>query len=110
MDIDFDPIKDARNIAKHGMSLERVRDRRFEIVDVAIDGPWDLGEVRYVATAFLGERLHVACFREQEDERGGRVFRVISLRRANRREAEDYEQYRQKPADEQGRRREGADR
>jgi uncharacterized protein len=110
MDIELDPVKDARNIAKYGMSLERIRDRRFEIADLAIDGPWDYAEIRYVATAFLGDRLHVACFCERQGDNGGRVFQAISLRRANRREVKDYEQNRQEAADEQGRGREGAQR
>ena len=40
---------------------------------------------RFVATGFIGRRLHVAVF----TERGDRV-RVISLRRANSREARRY--------------------
>ena len=82
VEIEFDPVKDAGNIVKHGISLRRATDLdvraaldddRFDEPRVRlygiIDGKW------YCLAATL---------------RGARV-RAISLRRAHRSEVEGYE-------------------
>lgn len=45
------------------------------------------GEERYAAYSMLGKRLHFVCFSETEEG-----IRVISFRKANRREVKLYEQ------------------
>lgn len=47
----------------------------------------DRQEVRYVATGYIGDRLHKVVFTERHD-----VIRIISLRKANRREEIRYAQ------------------
>ena len=84
---DFDPAKDAANLEKHGVSLA--------LAEVLFAGPcvsmsddrFDYGEVRKVTFGRLEGRLFVCV----HTDRGG-VRRVISLRRANRREIERYGQ------------------
>ena len=86
--IEFDPMKDAENIAKRGLSLE--------LACLLFEGPFveeqderrDYAETRFVATgpiAELGERLFVVVY----TWRGG-VRRIISFRKANDREARTY--------------------
>jgi uncharacterized protein len=61
------------------IDLERavvIEDRRFEY-----------GETRFIAYAPVGGRLHVLWF-----SRRGSIVRVIGLRRANRRERDQYGQ------------------
>jgi len=48
----------------------------------------DYQEVRFQAIGFIGDRLHVLVFTPR-----GKVTRVISLRKANRREERHYANY-----------------
>jgi len=86
VEIEFDPAKSARNVEKHGLPLDRFVDLDLEAGIVEPDTRRDYGEARYVVTAPLKGRLHVACFCIREG-----AFRVISLRKANDREARRYE-------------------
>ena len=54
---------------------------------MAADVRRDYGETRLVATGLLDGRLHVLCFSRIDDG-----IRVISLRKANRREVMEYGQ------------------
>ena len=87
MEIDFDPSKDAKNFRERGLSFARVKNFDFESAIVRQDVRKDYPEPRFVALGFLGERLHVLCFSEI-----AAGIRVISLRKANRREVKAYEQ------------------
>lgn len=87
MEISFDPRKDARNIAERGLSFERAAAFDFETALYETDDRRDYGEARIRAFGFLDGRLHVLVFVETANG-----IRVISLRRANRREVGRYEQ------------------
>ncbi len=87
--IEFDLAKNERNIAERGLSFARVAEFDFSGAIVDVDDRKVYAEVRYVATGLLGSRLHVLCFTPID---GG--IRVISLRKANRRETRAYEQTR----------------
>ena len=78
MEIEFDPDKDAANIAKHGISLARTAD--LEHVVVIKDGRFS-GEQRY---RFYG-RIDGAPYCAAAVMRDGMV-RAISLRRAHAKE------------------------
>jgi uncharacterized DUF497 family protein len=79
--VTFDPDKEARNLAKHGISLARFADLRDRF---AFYSP-RAGEARWLALGFLDGVLHAAIYTERgEDER------VISLRPASRRERKVY--------------------
>ena len=81
----FDPGKDAIKLSKHGLSLAAAADLRWEAALVWIDDRADYGELRMVALAPIGDTLYIAAFVDRESTR-----RVISLRRANRREVSHY--------------------
>jgi len=85
MRIDYDPDKNARNIAQRRLSFERVREFDFDHADIRQDTREDYPEERYVALGMLDARLHVLCFTPIEDG-----IRVISFRKANRTEMKDY--------------------
>ena len=84
-DYDFDPKKDALNLAKHKISLRNCL--YFDWSDSLIDLSNNLAisESRFVAYGYIGNRLHVMvyCIRSG-------IVRVISLRKANKREVKYY--------------------
>ena len=83
--IAFDAAKDQANIAKHGVSLSRAADFVMEMARVSQDDRADYGEERLVAVGPLDNRLYVMIFTLRDG-----TIRVISLRKANRREVERY--------------------
>ena len=85
MQIDFDPGKDATNLSKHGLSLAAASELSWDAALVWIDDRADYGEVRMVALAPIGDILCFVAFVDRESTR-----RIISLRRANRREVNHY--------------------
>ena len=87
MKIEFDPAKNTLNQVKHGLSLAEALDFEWETAQFTEDKRQDYGEQRLIATGFIADRLHVLCF----TKRSG-LLRVISLRKANKREEKDYGQ------------------
>ena len=85
MQFDFDSGKDATNLSKHGLSLAAAAELSWDAALVWIDDRADYGEVRMVALAPLGDILCFIAFVDRDPAR-----RVISLRRANRREVNHY--------------------
>jgi len=83
MKIEFDPEKDAINLAKHGVSLARAAD--LEILAFIEDDRNDYGEVRYRAWGLIDSRAYCLAF----TDRNG-TLRAISLRRAHKREMDRY--------------------
>lgn len=85
MHIVFDPEKDATNLSKHGVSLAAAARLDWDAALAWIDDRADYGELRIVALAPIGERLFFVVFVDRDGAR-----RIISLRRANRREVNYY--------------------
>ena len=85
MQFDFDPGKDATNLSKHGFSLAAAAELSWGAALVWLDDRADYGEVRMVALAPIGDILFFVAFVDREP-----VRRIISLRRANRREVNHY--------------------
>jgi hypothetical protein len=77
--VDFDPAKDAINIAKHGVSLARWVD--LEIRAIVPVEPFDYVEPRYRAYGFIDGVAHCPIFTVR-----GERYRPISLRRARAKE------------------------
>ena len=86
MDIDFDPAKNQLNIQQRGLDFERVTDFDFQTAVFSIDDRFDYGEIRHRALGFIDGRLYALVFAETA---GG--IRVISFRKANKREVNRYE-------------------
>ena len=79
--IEFDPAKDLANQMKHGVSLSVAGELYWEAALVWIDDRFEYSEMRMIALAPKTEILYVDR---------GEARRVISLRRANRREVKHY--------------------
>ena len=84
--VTFDPDKDARNIAERGLSFERVADLDWDTAVIIVDTRRDYGELRMRVMARLDGVLHAAVVTPR-----GEDLRVISFRRANRREVRLYD-------------------
>ena len=87
MRIEFDPAKDLSNQAKHGLSLAFAGELDWEAALVWIDARFDYGETRMIALAPETGTLYYVAFIDRDNTR-----RIISLRRANRREVKHYVQ------------------
>ena len=85
MRIEFDPAKDAANMAKHGVSLALAAELEWEAALVWIDDRFEYAEMRVIALAPKARILYYVAFVDR-----GEVRRIISLRRANRREVKHY--------------------
>ncbi len=85
MHIEFDPVKDASNQAKHGVSLSMAGELDWESALVWVDDRFEYKELRMVALAPQTETLYFVAFVDRAPAR-----RIISLRRANRREVKHY--------------------
>lgn len=85
MQIAFDPAKDVTNTAKHGVSLTLAAELDWDAALVWVDERFDYGEARMIALAPQTGILYCVAFVDRSD-----VRRIISLRRANRREVKHY--------------------
>ena len=81
--VDFDPAKEAINIAKHGISLTRFEDMVDQTFTEDVRHSQD--EARYLVFGQIDGALHAAVITYRA---GG--LRVISLRRASRKERRIY--------------------
>jgi uncharacterized DUF497 family protein len=83
--IEFDPDKDAANRAQHGVSLALARELDWDSALVWLDDRFQYDEVRMIALAPKTNTLYYVAFVDRGNRR-----RVISLRRATRREVQHY--------------------
>jgi len=87
MKIEFDPAKSEKNARERGLPFTLVVDFDWGTSVSEEDTRFFYPEQRWITTGFLGDRLHVVCHTPIE---GG--TRVISFRKANRREVRKYEE------------------
>ena len=86
MEISFDPAKNVLNIKLRGLSFERAADFDFDTATYCMDTRRDYGETRIRAFRYLNKRLYALVFVETNSG-----VRVISFRKANKREVSIYE-------------------
>lgn len=87
MIIEFDLAKSERNARERGLPFDRANEFDWETATYEEDVRRGYSERRFVALGYLGERLHMLCFTPVEDG-----VRIISFRKANRREVMRYEE------------------
>ena len=80
---EWDEVKDAANIAAGRLGFEAIED--FEWESAIVERSDRHNETRWAATGYIGNRLYRVVYTRRED-----VFRIISLRRASRREVREY--------------------
>lgn len=84
--MDKDPEKERRNLAVRGLSLDLAEELDWATALIWEDRRKDYGERRYCVLGFIEDRLYSVVF----TPRNGKP-RVISLRKANKREVSRYE-------------------
>ena len=84
--MDKDRNKEDRNIASRGLSLDLAENLDWARAFIWEDTRKDYGERRYCVLGFIEDRLHSVVFTPREGKP-----RVISLRKANKREVKRYE-------------------
>ena len=84
--MDKDARKESRNIDERGLSLDLAEQLDWTTALIWEDKRNDYGERRYCVLGFIESRLHSVVFTPRDGKP-----RVISLRKANKREVNRYE-------------------
>lgn len=85
-ELTFDPAKNEANVRERGLPFSLVKDEfDWATAKVGEDKRKAYGELRYRAFGYIGDRLHAVVFTLREG-----TLRIISLRKANRREERRY--------------------
>jgi uncharacterized DUF497 family protein len=84
---EFDPTKDAINQQKHGVSLALAAELDWDAALVWVDTRFRYDEMRMIALPPRTGILYYVAFVDRQ-----KVRRIISMRRANRREVKHYVQ------------------
>ena len=85
MRVEFDPAKDQANRAAHGVSLSLAEKLDWDAALVWVDRRFAYEEIQMIALAPETAILYYVAFVERGD-----VCRIISVRRATRREVKHY--------------------
>jgi uncharacterized protein len=85
MRIEFDAAKDKANRTTHGIALSLAEKLDWDAALVWVDDRFEYDELRMIALAPETSTLYYVAFVER-----GSVRRIISLRRATRREVKHY--------------------
>ena len=85
MKIEFDPDKDEINKAKHGVSLALAGELDWDAALAWVDDRYEYDEVRMIALAPETGILYYVAYVDH-----GEMLKIISLRRAVRREVKHY--------------------
>ena len=86
MQFEWDSDKAAANVSRHGVSFELAM---LAFLDngrlIKLDERFDYGEERIITMGHVNNRLHVVVYTQTND-----TIRIISARKANRRERKRY--------------------
>ena len=85
MKIEYDPNKNRRNIKKHGISFDLAERFEWDTALIWEDTRYNYGETRFCALGYIEIRMYHLVFTYRDD-----TVRVISLRKANKREIKHY--------------------
>ena len=86
MEFDWDDTKDRVNRKKHGVGFDAVSKMDWATALRFLDQRKEYGETRYLALGYIEHRLYACVYTERQGH-----YRIISLRKANRRERDVYE-------------------
>jgi len=84
---EWDEKKNRQNIKKHGFDLADAEEMFRGVYVVDAETREDYGERRWIGTGTIHGRVAVVVFAEH----GPEIIRIISLRKASRRERKEYE-------------------
>jgi len=89
MNIIFDPDKNKRNIEERGLDFNNAIHLDLNDALVWEDTRNDYAETRYIALGPIDNRVFILCFTIVNNHE----MRVISFRKANKREVAKYDQF-----------------
>ena len=78
---DWDEDKRQATLLLRGLDFAMVERLNLDLAEVSLDDRKDYGEVRFQARGLIDARLYVIAFTQR-----GETLRLISLRKANKRE------------------------
>jgi uncharacterized protein len=85
MKISYDPAKSEANRAKHGVELGAAERLEWGTAVTWLDNRKDYGEWRECGIGYIGLTLYFVAFVDRDQ-----IRRIISLRKANRKEVKRY--------------------
>jgi len=88
MEFEWDENKRRINLREHGLNFEDAHRAFSEDAFVITDDREDYDEERYILLGLIHERIVVIAFTVRGD-----VIRIISMRKANKREQKSYLRY-----------------
>ena len=86
MQYEWDENKRLANLERHKVDFATAIDFEWDTALETIDDRYEYGEKRWVTIGFIRKKLHVMVYTIR-----GNKIRIISLRKANRRESKYYE-------------------
>lgn len=87
MKFTYDLAKNNSNLKKHGLPLSAAKLLDWDTALKWVDRRKEYGEERFVALALMSQRLYCVVYVESKA-----TMRIISLRKANIREIDKYEE------------------
>jgi uncharacterized DUF497 family protein len=87
MKLIYDLAKNNSNLKKHGLPLSAAQSLDWDTALKWVDRRKEYGEERFVALALMSQRLYCVVYVESKA-----TMRIISLRKANIREIDKYEE------------------
>lgn len=87
MRIEYDKNKSDKNTKERNLSFDEAVDFEWETAIFIEDTRKSYPEQRFIASGYLNKRLHILCFSKINEG-----IRVISFRKANKREVKRYEE------------------
>ena len=87
MKFTYDSVKNKSNLKKHGLPLSAAQSLDWDAALKWVDLRKEYGEERCVALALMDQRLYCVVYVESRA-----TMRIISLRKANIREIDRYEE------------------
>ena len=88
MKIEYDPVKSDKNQRERGFSFSLASKFELDTALIRLDIRKQYGEPRFNALGLIYDRLYHLTFTVKVD-----VIRIISLRKANKREVKHYVRY-----------------
>ena len=87
MHFEWDKAKNRANIRKHGFDFSEAEEMFRGVLLVRPDTNEDYGEDRWIGIGMTQGRVALVAFAERQPD----IIRIISLRKANREERQQYE-------------------
>jgi len=87
MEYEWDETKRQSNIVKHGVDFTMAHDFEWDKATYESDERHDYREIRMLSFAPIHGRIYALCWTPRDES-----VRIVSLRKANKREVKKYEQ------------------